>query len=251
MKLRRVDNESLVDTVVEALRNYIARQGLSAGDRLSPEPILVEQLGVSRTVLREAVGRLQTIGLLDVQHGRGTFVASGAALASSAKLMRSALEISPKELMKYFEFRAVIESFAARRAAEIGTNEDFAELTKLCAQIDAEDQDYVDSVRTDFNFHYKLIEISGNELMMNVMKVLQEFILAGMVKTTAEPRDKEYSRKIHRELLRAILSRDPNIAGDAMDRHMKLSEHSLRTMSESVTASALGARGTKRHKQLK
>lgn len=236
MKMRRVENESLVNTVVERLREFIARQGLSAGDRLSAEPVLVEQLGVSRTVLREAVGRLQMIGLLDVQHGRGTFVASSAALISSAKLMRSALSISPQELMKYFEFRAVIESFAARRAAEIATDEDFVELGRLCDQIDAEDQDYVESVRTDFRFHCKLIEITGNELMMNVMNVLQEFIMAGMVKTTPEPRDREYSRKIHRELLEAIRSRDPRIAGEAMDRHMKLSEISLRAMADKRAA---------------
>ena len=91
--------------------------------------------------------------------------------------------------------------------------------------------------------------LTGNELMMNVMSVLQEFIMAGMVKTTPEPRDREYSRKIHHELLDAIRSRDPKVAGEAMDHHMKLSETSLRQTDEKQESSAPAPRSGKKRAQ--
>jgi GntR family transcriptional repressor for pyruvate dehydrogenase complex len=205
------------------LRDFVEHGKLIAGDRMPSEPALISKLGVSRSVLREAVGRLQSIGLLDVQHGRGMFVASRDALVSSAQLMNSALAIAPQQLMKFIEFREVIEVHCARRTAEIATDNDLAELERLAHEIDRDDQTYTGSIRADFAFHFKIVEIAGNELMQNVMRVLQEFIMAAMVSTTPQPRNAGYSRKIHRELLNAIRSRDPNIAGAAMDRHMELS----------------------------
>jgi len=108
--------------------------------------VLISQLGVSRSVLREAVGRL---GVLEVKHGRGMFVASRAALVSSAQSTRSALTIATQNLKKFVEFRSVIEVHAAGRPAEIATDADFDELQRLCDEIDREDQDYVASIRAD------------------------------------------------------------------------------------------------------
>ena len=229
MKMRRVANESMVDTVVNRLRRYIDHEKLLAGDRMPSEPELISKLGVSRSVLREAVGRLQMIGLLDVQHGRGMFVASRDALVSSSQLLSSALTIGTQDLMQFIEFRKVIEVHAARRVAELATDAQFDELQLLCNAIDRDGQDYLTSVRADFAFHFKFVEIAGNVLMINVFQVLQEFIMAAMVNTTPQPRNVEYSRRIHRELLKAIRSRDAGIAAAAMEKHMELSRIALQT----------------------
>jgi GntR family transcriptional repressor for pyruvate dehydrogenase complex len=232
MKLHRQSSTSLVDDVVVQLRGLVSQQKLAAGARLPNEGELTKRFGVSRSVLREAIGRLQTVGLLDVQHGRGTFVASGTVLLGSAQLLRSALTIAPHELMKFHEFRAVIECYAARRIAEIATETDLVELEQLCNEIDREDQDYLASIHADFAFHAKVVERTANEPMQNVFKVLQEFIMASMVNTTPQPRNIDYSRKIHRDLLDAIRSRDPKIAGAEIDRHMELSRVALQALGE-------------------
>ena len=220
-----------MDNVVDQLRTLLTKKKLSAGDQLPSEGELTKRFGVSRSVLREAVGRLQTVGLLDVQHGRGTFVASGTVLTGSAQLLRSALTIAPHELMKFNEFRAVIESYAARRVAEIATEADFAELDRLRHEIDRDGQDFIGSIHADFAFHYHFVEITGNEPMQNVFKVLQEFIMATMVNTTPQPRNVDYSRRIHRELIDAVRTRDPKIAGAEIDRHMEYSRIALAAMN--------------------
>src|SRR5262249_47929470 len=149
---------SLADVVVERVRGLIDREQLQAGDRLPGEMELVRQLQVSRPVLREALGRLETVGLIRVQRGRGIFVADRDSLSGCAQLMRRAMIIAPRDLLKYAEVRWGIECYAARRAAELATPEDLAELEKLLDAMDEPERDYLESIRLDFQFHRKLID---------------------------------------------------------------------------------------------
>src|SRR5262249_42001829 len=132
VKIRPVKQASLVDTVAERVRSLIERGELKTGDRLPTEAELAGQLGVSRTVLREALGRLEYLGLLTIQRGRGMFVGDRGSIANCVKLLASALAIAPRELLIFNEFREGIECIAARRAAGRATAEDLAELEALC-----------------------------------------------------------------------------------------------------------------------
>lgn len=220
MKLRAIPRSSLVDEVVERLRDIIEQGELAAGDRLPSETELVQQLGVSRTVLREAVGRLETIGVLSVQRGRGMFVGDRSSLTNCVQLVRSAMAISPKELLKFLELRSAIEFYAARQVAVAAGDDEIAELEELCDRIDRPEGDDVEAMQRDLEFHLKLAELTGNELIRNVMQVIQEFALAGMVYTTPKPRDREESHDRHRAIVDAIRAHDPEAAERAMRRHM-------------------------------
>jgi DNA-binding FadR family transcriptional regulator len=229
LKIKPVGRRSLVDTVVERIREVIEQGHLSAGDRLPTETELSEQLGVSRTVVREAVSQLESLGLLSVQRGRGMFVGTGNGLTNCVKMLRSALALSPKELVQFTEFRKAIECYAARRAAESATPEDLAELQTFCNQMDQEGREYLDAMRLDFQFHRKLMAITGNELMSGVLEVIQEFVLAAMVQTTPKPRDREGSHRRHLAIVRAIRAGNPDAAEKAMNAHM---EHTVDMLEE-------------------
>src|SRR4051812_47987031 len=108
---------SLVDTVVDQVHRLIADGHLGAGDRLPRESELVEKLAVSRTVLREALGRLEATGLVTIQRGRGMFVADPGGVTACARFVRNALVLSSKDLEQYVEFRRIIECQSARQAA--------------------------------------------------------------------------------------------------------------------------------------
>jgi len=219
---------SLVDNVVEQVQTLIAKGHLESGDRLPKEDELVTQLGVSRTVLREALSRLEATGLVTIQRGRGMFIADPSGVASCARLIRNAMTLSGKDLAQFMEFRRIIEIQAARRAAEFATEKDVADLQQMALDMNREDQQYIESVRIDFQFHLRIVEISGNELMHSALRVLQEFIMTTMVKTTPNPRDYDYSRKVHLELVDAIGTRNPDVAEKAARAHMDLSERSLK-----------------------
>src|SRR5579871_6879584 len=104
VKIKPVKRKSLVDTVVERIRTVIVEGQLRPGDRLPTEAELVKQLEVSRTVLREAVGRLEMLGLISVRGPRGMFVSEPGGMLAGFNLVRSALMLSPRELVKFTEF---------------------------------------------------------------------------------------------------------------------------------------------------
>src|SRR5262245_55853004 len=128
LRIKPVERHSLVDAVVSRIREVIEQGRLRAGDRLPTEAELSEQLGVSRTVVREAVSQLESLGLLSVQRGRGMFVGDGSGLAGCVKILRTAMALSPGELVRFTEFRTAVECYAARLAAERATPEDLADL---------------------------------------------------------------------------------------------------------------------------
>jgi DNA-binding FadR family transcriptional regulator len=237
MRVEPIARQSLVDLVVERVRDLIEREKLQAGDRLPGEMELIRQLGVSRPVLREAIGRLESVGLIAVERGRGMFVADRSGLAGCARLARSALTISPKDLLKFAELRWVVECFAARRAAESATEEDIRELERLQEQMDSRDRNYEEAIRIDFQFHRKLIDLTGNELMQNLMEVIYEFVMAGMVHTTPNPRNRALSRRFHRAILDAIRAGDPEAAEEAMRAHMQGVVRRLQRATERSKAS--------------
>jgi GntR family transcriptional regulator, transcriptional repressor for pyruvate dehydrogenase complex len=228
MNVQPVIRQSLADVVVQRIRDLIDQGTLRAGDALPGEQELGRQLQVSRPVLREALGRLESLGLVTMQRGQGRFVADRGGLASCAQLIQSALAIAPKDLLKYAEVRWGIECYAARRAAELAGPEDLAALEQCLDQMDRSDVDYLESIRIDFRFHRLLIDITGNEVMQNLMEVIHEFVMAGMVRTTPKPRDRSWSRPLHQAILDAVRSANPEAAEEAMRVHMEAVVRRLR-----------------------
>ncbi len=172
LRLKPIPRRSSVDQVVERIRDVIQQKQLTPGERLPGELELAEQLQVSRTVLREALARLQGLGLVEIQRGNGTFVAGKGGLASCVQLLRSATTISPRELLSYVELRVAIEIQAVRLAAQRADDDDIAELQELLTELNAIDRPYDELLEVDFRFHRRILQASGNPLMQNVMEVI-------------------------------------------------------------------------------
>jgi GntR family transcriptional repressor for pyruvate dehydrogenase complex len=149
------------------------------------------------------------------------FVGNPDTLAGCVELLRSVMAISPRDLTQFLEFRAALECHTARGAAGSARPEDVAKLEGLCDRMDRRDLPYEAVIRDDFAFHLTLAEMTGNTLLLNIMTVLQQFILAGMLQTTPKPRDRDVSRRLHRTILRAVTARDPEAAEAAMREHMR------------------------------
>jgi GntR family transcriptional repressor for pyruvate dehydrogenase complex len=156
------------------------------------------------------------------------FVGSRGALASCVNLVKSAMTISPKDLRQFAELRRGIEIQAARLVAQRATPAQVAELTDLCEAMDRDGADYLESVQADCQFHRKLVDFTGNELMKNVMEVVHEFLFAGMVQTTPRPRNLTRSRQYHQAILDAIKAKDPAAAEQAMTVHMDSVDRAVR-----------------------
>ena len=84
IQIDEVPRVSLVDDIVERLMEYIVEQQLKPGDKLPSERLLTQALGVSRFPLREALAKLQVLGIISVAHGKGSFISK----FSAPKLLR-------------------------------------------------------------------------------------------------------------------------------------------------------------------
>jgi len=222
-KLRSLDRVPLVDAVAERLRLMIVEGGFSSGDRLPSELELMKKWQVSRPVLREAVNRLAAVGLLTVRHGSGTFVAEREWLSTCTKLVGSSMAIGPRELLQFVEFRRVLESYAARKAAlvaEPGQVEALSQALEEALGVAARRSP--EAMEADFRFHCMLVEIGGNPLMRSLLELLHEFSMAGMKRTQPAAMSDPQGADIHRAIVKAIRDRSPGAAERAVHAHMDL-----------------------------
>lgn len=102
----------------EAIRQRIVEGDLAAGDKLPPERVLVDELGVSRTVLREALSSLEALGLIEVRGRRGRFVTSGGSSERSSSIVSAWLHQHAPKILEVDEIRSVLEAHAVRAMSE-------------------------------------------------------------------------------------------------------------------------------------
>lgn len=220
LKLQPIKRKSLVEDVVDRIRGLITDGHFGPGDRLPTETELIQQMQVSRTVLREAIGRLEIMGLVDVRGSRGMFVGEPTNLRNCVRLVRSAMTVSPRELIQFVQFRKAIECEAARYAAVRATPDDVAELERLCQDIRRPELSYPEAYALDLKFHRKLLELMGNELVRNVMDVVQEFMLASIQEGGERKRDADQTYRGHRAIVDAVGRGDADAAEKAMRAHL-------------------------------
>jgi GntR family transcriptional repressor for pyruvate dehydrogenase complex len=218
----------LVDQVMGLLSDYIQRERLRPGDRLPSEADLAERMQCSRNVLREAVGRMTSLGLVDVRRGSGMFVGTTDSVRSCALLLRSSLAISVNDLVEFTEFRRALEGYAARQATSKATDGELSELDAMATAIDDPDITREESLKRDSAFHLRLMEIGGNRLMATILESLLDFMQASMDSTTATPRDIDTSRQLHAAIMDGLLKRDPIAAENAMEFNR---QHTINSLS--------------------
>lgn len=222
----------LVDQVLGSLTSYIRTEGLCPGDRLPSEAELVNRMQCSRNVLREAVGRLISLGLVEARRGSGMFVGTTDTVRSCALLLRSSLTISINDLIEFAEFRRALEGYSARQAATQATDAELAELGSMATAIDDPDISREESLTRDSAFHLRLMEIGGNRLMAALLESLLDFMQASMDSTTATPRDIDTSRQLHAAIMDGLIRRDPDAAESAMELNRQHTVNRLKLLTK-------------------
>src|SRR5579864_8790794 len=127
MHLEAIDREALPQLIVGRIRDYMTEQRLQPGDRLPPERVLMEQLRVGRSSVREALKILTTMGLVEIRRGDGAYVSTPSRLWS-LQAPAFVLATEKNALRDIVELRRGIEPMAASLAAERATDEDIADL---------------------------------------------------------------------------------------------------------------------------
>ena len=170
-KIGAIDTSSLVDKVETNLLELLVQQNLKVGDAIPKEVELAASLGVSRTVIREALLRLRMIGLIESKKHRGAVITNPDLLAMLEKRLIPQV-LDNATLREVFELRLVLEIGMADFIMERVTKEDIEELKEIVANEPDLSDSTIFQVQHEIAFHGKLYEISGNTTLKKFQRML-------------------------------------------------------------------------------
>lgn len=215
---------SLALEVVEALGGRIREGALQPGDKLPTESAIMGEFEVSRTVVREALSKLQAAGLVETRHGIGTFVI-GLGPAPGFKIAAEQFS-TLHDVIAVLELRIGIETEAAALAAQRRTAANLQALRTALDAMNAALEAGRDAVAADFEFHLEVARSTHNEHFSELMNTLGSMIiprarLEGPAEVTDERR--QYLRRVngeHESIFEAIRNQDAEAARAAMRTHL-------------------------------
>ena len=187
---------------------------------MPPERELCERLGVSRTVVREALNLLEARGLISIEHGRGAVV-SGGNTDAVRETLEVVLRVRPKVLWELLEMREILEVEISGLAAERATQEDTeamrAELERMAALIDAP-EGYVDA---DVEFHALLARAARNGVLLTMLEPIVDLLRASRrVSASRRPASALRALGEHEKILRRVEAGDAEGARREMRAHL-------------------------------
>lgn len=168
---KSVDTSSLVDKVEAKLVQLLKDRKLKVGDSIPKEIELAESLGVSRTVIREALLRLRVMGLIESKKKKGAVITSPDIFGIISKSM-SPHVLDQETLKEMFELRLILEIGMADFIFQRITAEDLADLKKIVSKEPDSTQDHLFNIEHEIAFHGKLYEITGNETLRKFQRML-------------------------------------------------------------------------------
>lgn len=209
--------------VVNHIRSLIESGMLRPGDKIPPEREFAQTLNISRASLRSGIGYLAAMGVMKVRHGVGTFVADGPAEfnSSSFSLMGA---LHGFQSWQMFEARKFIESNLAALAAERGKEEHHAAMAEEVAEIFASIGSPADFLIHDILFHRIIAKASGNPILAAIMETITSSVYESRRKTVENSIDLRESAEMHRQIYRAIRSRNPQEARRLMELHLGMAQ---------------------------
>ena len=222
--LARAESSNLTDRVASVLRDEITGGSFSTGDVLPPEQLIAERLGVSRTVLREAVSRLKADGLVTSKQGRGLVVLNNR--PSSVLRLHSASEHDLDELCSIVELRLGFEIEAAAFAAQRRGESDLAEMREALDQMrEAVASSEVSAgVDADFRFHQAVARATRNANYITFFEFFTSLyrrnLLASRARSAKMARG-EQAQMEHEAIYAAIRKGNPDLARRAARKHVE------------------------------
>jgi len=224
----------LVDTMTARIREGHMR----AGDKLPTEAAIMNEFGVSRTVVREALSKLQAGGLVETRHGVGTFVV-GTGETTNFRIAPEQIATA-REVIAVLELRIGLETEAAGLAAVRRTDENLRAMRQALTSFSTAIEENGDALAPDFQFHLEIAKATQNVHFLELMTYLGTMIIPRARLNTAKVAGEDrraYLRRVnteHENIVNAVANHDPEAARAAMRTHLANSRERLRRANEAV-----------------
>jgi DNA-binding FadR family transcriptional regulator len=227
--LQTIDTSTLVDKVESKLVALLKERKLKVGDSIPKEMELAETLGVSRTVIREALLRMRMLGLIESKKKKGAVITSPEIFGTLNKTLNPYL-LNEDTLRDVFEIRLVLEIGMADFIFQRITPADIEELREIVSKEPAITEQHLFNIEHEVAFHGKLYQISGNETLkkfQNMLLPVFDYVhTSGLLKKLVHPR-KFVS---HKGLVDILENGSPELFRNAMRNHLE--NHFVRLFGE-------------------
>lgn len=239
----RQRGRGLAHALVDDFGARIRDGALRPGDKLPTESEIMQAFGVSRTVVREALSKLQAAGVVETHHGIGTFVlqqrASGVFRLDAGDIATSV------DVLAVLELRISLETESAGLAAARRTEEQLLAMRQALDDFERNVAIAGDTVAPDFRFHLQIAQSTGNPYFADIMSHLGTAVIprTRINAIRNQNRSGVYLSRVnreHEEIYSAIARRDAESARAAMRIHLTNSRERLRAAQEAARVSGDG-----------
>lgn len=224
----KITTKTKCEMTTDALLAMIARGEYKAGDRLPTEKELTEMFSVSRVTIREAIKRLNSLGMVTIRQGDGTYLNHTDADSVVRPLM-STMVLNDLSIEEIYDARLFVEVGNVRLAARNRTEKDLVQLKELLASMEKTLDPYVSEEfsRLDNRFHEMIGKISGNYVLSSTYSALQQ-LLRYYISTTNHSYDTAKTSMFHHQhIVSYIEERNEYLAGVTMEQHVDHAKRAL------------------------
>lgn len=232
--LSLLKRKTLTSQVIDYVVGLIKNGEVKPGERLPTEHELTQSLGVSRTCVREAIKSLESLGLVNVRQRIGAIVLQ----PSRSNLLNAeqfSVALQSQQTDDLLEFRKIMEVGLASLAAEKAEDVDLDLMKAALDRYKAELATTTVDCTTDMSFHAALAQASKNPIAVLVWQMLSTRLGETLTRTGQLPQVYEDTLRDHEKIYRAVKSRDPKKAREAMRTHL---ENAARTWKIAQTESS-------------
>ena len=227
MEVAPIKKQSVAEQIYEQLRAKIINGELSPGDQLPTEAELCQMYQVSRTSVRQALGKLSSLGLVEAKVGGGTFIKKADGSQVMDKLILHTF-LNERSLAEIVEFRHLMEPAVTRLACRKASDEDIRELSHIYQRMEAAEKRLEEFARLDFLFHMTIAKISRNPYVIKTYEAMDEILLSAFSDTVLGYGN-QGGWRYHQQIIEAFQHKDAVLAGSIMQEHM---DHLLQDYGE-------------------
>jgi GntR family transcriptional repressor for pyruvate dehydrogenase complex len=225
MALRAVKKKRIHEEIVAQIRDQFAEGRWKPDDRLPSERELSQRFRVSRASVREAIRSLESLGLVRIKTGEGTFVASGSEVLLSPLV--SVILQQKDVLLDIFEARKVIEPEIAALAAKRGSPDEIRRMEEILEDQVREIARGDSGVEADTAFHSLLTQSTKNKVFLRLNDAIVDSLRETRERSLQIHGRPARSLAGHREILKAVRTKDPAGAKRAMLQHLSAIERNV------------------------
>lgn len=220
LKMPLINKSTLVDDVEDHLINYLVENKFKPGDPMPKEIELAESLGVSRSVIREALSRLRMLGILKSYKRRGLEVATPDILIGLDRVIIPQI-LDQKTMQDLFELRLILEMGLSEILFLRKTDADIVELRQILKKEKGSKTRAI-AINSEVEFHGKLYDIAGNTTLRRMQSILWP-IFDYLEKLEMEKGEQPHLSEIsHHKLVDIIEKGSPQEYQDAIKSHLKV-----------------------------